>query len=279
MSDKPEDVDERREAQPENAPVPEAQPEPEDGPESTVEPEDSTLEPEDELSGELEAPASLYSRLEGSSAPAEKLDVPLQSSPASNFEPFRPEEEKKPSNRGAIILVAVIFLIFSFYIYATVLRPNAQTNVVEVNGQQIAFRSLISDCKAVPITPDSSSIRDVVLKADKVIIAFDPNKDARYALGVTEAYKVLAFLKVNAVYAYSAPCNITVQKDIESCIPGVPVLSASNGTSRIPVVSLEMQNATFVRSNAPGQIIVSGASPSAYDSAVCAFDLSVLGVS
>jgi len=277
MSDKPEDANKQPDEQPEPIVEHKEQPEP------AVEPEDEpdpTLEPQDELSGELEAPESLYSRLEGSSASVEELDLPVQVSSDAKFEPFKPEEEKKESSRGAILLVAVIFLVFSFYIYVTVFRPvsDDMTNVIRVNGQEIAFRALISDCKAVPFTPDSASVRDVILDADKVILAFDPNKDARYALGVSEAYKVLAFLNVSVSYAYSAPCNITVQKDIGSCIPSVPILSASNGTSSIPVVSLEMQNATFVRSQAPGQIIVSGANSSSYDSAVCAFDLSVLGV-
>lgn len=243
---------------------------------------DPTLEPRDELSEELEgAPESLYSRLEKKSSPADEVKTRVQSStPEVEFEPYKPAEEEKKSNLGAILVVAVILLVLSFYLYATVFRPvpDDQTNIINVNGQEIAFRSLISDCKAVPVLPNASSVRDAVRNADKVMILFDPNRDARYALGVSEVYKILSFLNLKSSYAYSAPCNATVQNDAASCVPGVPVLSASDGTPSAVIVSLEQLNSTFVSLIAPGQIIVSGANASAYDSAVCAFDLSVLGV-
>jgi len=241
----------------------------------------STLEPDDGLSGELEGSESLYSRLEKRSSPADEARTIVESSrPEVGFEPYKPAEEEKKSNLGSILVVTVILFALSFYLYATVFRPvpDDRTNIINVNGQEIAFRSLISDCKAVPVLPNASSVRDAVRDADKVILLFDPNKDARYALGVSESYKVLSFLKIKSSYAYSAPCNATVQNDAASCVPGVPVLAASDGTTKAVIVSLEQLNSTFVSSIAPGQIIVSGANASSYDSAVCAFDLSVLGV-
>ncbi len=242
---------------------------------------DPTLEPQDELSGELEDAESLYSRLEQRSTPADEVKLRVSSSrPEVEFEPYKPAEEEKKSKLGSILVVAVILFALSFYLYATVFRPvpDDQTNIINVNGQEIAFRSLISGCKAVPVLPNASSVRDAVRNADKVMILFDPNRDARYALGVSEVYKILSFLNLKSSYAYSAPCNATVQNDAASCVPGVPVLSASDGTPSAVIVSLEQLNSTFVSLIAPGQIIVSGANASSYDSAVCAFDLSVLGV-
>ena len=54
--------------------------------------------------------------------------------------------------------------------------------------------------------------------------------------------------------------------------------SASDGSIEVPMVSLEQLNSTFVSSLSPGKIIVSGVDADGFDAAVCAFDLSVLGV-
>ncbi len=227
---------------------------------------------------------SLYSSLEKSASSSEDTEKQedersVLDSSEPEFEAYKEEEHKKTSNLGRFLVVGFLLLVLSFYIYTGMLKPGEEdTNLLVYEGQSILFRSLLSECREVPVFPSSSELKDTVLSAERVIVSFDPNGDARYALGVHEIYKILSLLGVEASYAYSAPCNESVQNDASSCVEGVPLIYVSDGTSQVPVVSLEQLNSTLVNSIAPGQIIISGVDAKGFDAAVCAFDLAILGV-
>ena len=187
----------------------------------------------------------------------------------------------KPKLSASAMVVIFVLLLASFYIYSIIVKPKTQTIVENQSsyiihkGNLIEFRSLISDCKSVPVIPDSVAIREAVTKADRVILLFNPNGDALLGISVREAYKILAYLNVPTTFAYSTECNSTLN---ENCIADAVVLRLEDGTGRVPVILINSSDETKVELVREGQILITARNSTDMDSAVCAFDLSILGV-
>ncbi|MFH1786595.1 MAG: hypothetical protein ABH829_03050 [archaeon] len=193
--------------------------------------------------------------------------MPKKKPKARKTQPHTPPAEGKKPERilhlsmGSIFVVIFILAFFAvtlFLIFHSPAQP-IDSDFVVVNGQQFRFRSVVSDCVGVPI--DGQIVKELS-KANRAIVMFDPVGPMEYGLTVYELVRITSYSRIPTTVAYSSTGD-----------GKAVVVSLSDGTPTVPIISLEFGDATEVTRAANGQYRVVGADQKGLDAAACQLGL------
>ncbi len=189
-------------------------------------------------------------------------------------------DEKKASTIPIVVLFLLLFT--AFYVYTIVIKPRTSViaedgyEYIKYKGEIIPLRATVGDCKSVPVEPSTKAVADSLKNTKRIVLLVDPYEEDKY-------YKVnlLAQIPLIARSKYlEKPISYAYTREYEnSTAPLEPdILSLDFGNANHAAIQMGIGKETKINMERDGQILISANESKAYDKAVCALELSVLGV-
>lgn len=189
------------------------------------------------------------------------------------------QEEKKASKIPVVVLFLLLFT--GFYVYTLVVKPRTGVIAEDGNkyvlykGELVPLRAAVGECRSVPVSPSTKEIAKTLANTKKIILLFDPySEDKYYNVNLVQLNLIAKskYLNKPVTYAYTRGYGNSTE------IITPDVLGLGYGNADHAVILMNQTGKTGISMKKEGQILIEANESRGYDRAVCALELSVLGI-
>jgi len=192
-------------------------------------------------------------------------------------------EHKEKEEPGSKLWVAVLFLLLvaGFYVYTLIVKPKTgiiaedENKYVLYKGELVPLRATVGECKSVPIRPSPKEVAHTLANANKITLLVDPySEDKYYAVNLAQINLIAKsqYLNKPITYAY------TQEYENSTEIIEPDVLGLDFGNANHVAILMNLTGETGITMKKEGQIVINANESKDYNRAVCALELSVLGI-